>query len=375
MSSYIILKTALVITLLICGYRMSKIKNSAYYYPYYLTVFPILIVYSCVEGLRYGRATDYFGYYNDFIGLTANTYEPIFQLFVNLLKYINAPFYIGFVMCSFLLIFSGCLFIKEYRFAAFFTLPIFYLDTIVQSSNLIRMYFALSIILIACKFLIQNKNYLFIFFVVIAFLTHYSSIILFPFILLFNKFHKPIKSRLFIIILFFLANYVTVSVFFLNSILIKFIGFGIYENYLTVTEGWLLNADTEKNELLSIVYYLRYYLTPIFILWYGFPLLEKYKDLKFHIFYHLYLIGVLFLPSSELIEVELFYRLALFFITFKFIVIGVILYNFSKQFRKLKLIDTIFYILIVLDIFYLIMRTILIYSKETGNQFIWDRLI
>ncbi|MEC9302825.1 MAG: EpsG family protein [Bacteroidota bacterium] len=381
MLTYNLLKFILVISTIIGGYRLQKkvVKtngNIVYKYPFLWSVFSVLIVYTFVEGLRYARAADYFTYYNAFTGDKNVFFEPVFLLLTNILAYLNAPFYIGFLTCSFLLIFSGCLLIKEVRFAGLFAIPLFYLDTIGQSSNLVRMYLSLSFVLIALRYLIQKKTYKVIIFLVLAFFSHYSSIILFPFIYLFNKFDYPFKSRYIIMILFFISNAFPIGLEFIAENISKLQGMGIYDDYLENTDIWVLGIGIESLEIdFSVFYYIRLYLIPLFILWFGYKYIRSYKRYKFGLFYNLYVIGILLAPTALTLPTEIFYRLCLFFLSFKFIILSVIFYDLFNNFRKINIFVRTFVLFVLSDSIYLLLKTIFNYSSEFGYLFIWDRII
>ena len=294
MEIYNFLKFFTILALIVSGFMLQKrsIKSSGttiYFYPFYWSVFPVLIVYSLVEGLRYGRSTDYFSYHDAFIGLRFIDFEPLFGVFVNLLNITNAPFYLGFVICSFILILSGCLLIKEIRFTGLFALPLFYLDTIVQSSNLVRMYFAMSFIFLALKYLMQSKNKKVITFCVLAFLTHYSTLILFPFIYLLNKNHNPFKSKYLIVVLFIVSNVFPIGLEVISENISKFAWMGLYISYLENTNKWILGEGVETiDNIYSIFYYIRFYLTPLCIIWFGYDYIKKYKRYKYGVFYFIW---------------------------------------------------------------------------------------
>lgn len=377
---YILLKFFIILALVVSGLMLQKRSinssgTSIYFYPFYWAVLPGCIVYTIVEGLRYGRATDYFSYHDTFIGLRNVNYEPLFGVFVKLLNITNAPFYLGFVICSFVLILSGCLLIKEIRFAGLLALPLFYLDTISQSSNLVRMYVALSLILLALKYLIQNRNNRVFIFLGLAFFTHYSSIILFPFMYLFNKYDNPFKSRYIITILFLIFNLSTIGLEFIADDLSSLKIFGLYLNYLDSANVWILGEGIEniKSDF-SIFYYVRSYLTPLCIIWFGHKYIKKYKYYKYGIFYNLYVVGALLMPTALTLPTEVFYRLCLYFLSFKFFVLSIIFYEYFNKLSKLNYLSRAIILIVFLDSIYLLAKTIFIYSSELGNQFVWDKI-
>lgn len=381
MTIFIILKTVLLFSLFISGFLISK-KNQnlkgEYFYPYHFAIFPSVIVYSCVEGLRYARGADYFSYLNSFVGLVEFNYEPIFNFFVNFISYANFPFYFGFLFCSFFLIISACFLIKEFRYAAFFMLPLFYLDTIVQSTNLVRMYFAFSLVLIAMKFLINDDFKKFFLFFIAAFFSHYSSIVLLPFILFFKKFHNPFKNRYIILLMFFVTNLSTFSQEAISDFVLNISNLGFYDNYLESTNRWILGEGLDYEETqFSVFYYIRFIYVPVFIIWFGYELIDKYKNVKFYIFYHLYCIGTIFLPFALSLPTEMFYRLALYFISFKFLVLAIILYYNLNRFSKLNILVRTLFIFCIFDQSYLLIKTIGVFQLNDSQfllQFIWDKL-
>jgi hypothetical protein len=229
---YFILKILLILSTFACGKMLAKHKTilgkNKYHYPFVLSTLLVVIIYTLTEGLRYGRGTDYFGYYNYFLKGSNGT-APIFDLFTNFHAFANLPFYYGFLFSSFLLIYLGLKLIHHYRFAAFFILPLFYLETIVQSSNLVRMYVSFSFVFMSLNYLIKKNNLKFILFFLVAFLIHYSCIVLLPFILILNLYKNPIPNRLTIIVLFLLFNFIfTIDLDIINSLINIFSIFNIY---------------------------------------------------------------------------------------------------------------------------------------------------
>ena len=180
---FIILKILIVFTTILSGYLLS-IKNTSgkFLVNYPIAIAPVLLCYTLVEGLRYGRGTDYFTYVGMFGGIREQFIEPLFDYFSRFLNSIGAHFTIGFLLSSLLLIFSGCFLIKRFRFTALFALPLFYLTTIEQSANLVRMYFAFSFIFMALAMLIDHKKRLMYLFLALAFFSHFSTIFLVFFI-------------------------------------------------------------------------------------------------------------------------------------------------------------------------------------------------
>lgn len=381
MNTYFILKFLLVITLFSSGYLLSKrfATNSdikVYYYPYLFAIFPVLLAYTFVEGLRYGRAADYFSYKFAFTGKLDFNFEPLFQIFCEFLSFSGAPYYTGFLICSFFLIFSGTQLTKEFRFASLFLLPLFYLDTIVQSSNLVRMYVAISFQFLAYKFMMKKENIKSILLFVLAGISHYSVIFSFPFIFLFYKLKNPFVNVYLILILFLLAQLFPIGAEVIVNYLFLIEDFSAYSSYIENSDYWILGEGVEsQNIVFSIFYYIRLYFVPIYIIWYGYPLIKKYSIFNFHLFYHMYVFAVLILPTALALPTELLTRMVLFFISLKFIVLGLILYNFFKNFYTKNLLTRVITLIIILDIAYSFLKSIFIYNSKLGNLFVWDNLL
>ncbi len=374
---YYILKFLIVVSSVTSGYLLSKRNaNGEYFVKFPLAILNILITFTFIQGLRYGRGSDYPSYADLFVGIKDQFYEPIFSLFSSFLVLINAHFSVGFILSSFFLIFSGCFLIKRFRFAAVFSIPLFYLSMMEQSENLVRMYFAFSFIFIALAYLMDNvrvKSYIFL---MLAFLTHFSVLPLIVFILIFEKIKKPISNISIILILYALSNIYIVSAEFIYSKITILRYLDLYSNYVDGADKWLLGDGLENSYSFEfgLSYYIRYYLNPFILFLLGYKILEKYKNYKLYIFFNLFVVGILFRPTSLSIPSEFFYRIDLFFTSFSFVVASFIFYDFAKYYSNKNIFYrlTIFYLII--DYSYLLTKTIFTYDPELGNKFLWEVL-
>lgn len=357
--------------MVLSGYNASKrTANGNYYYPYWFAVMPVIVVYTLVEGLRYGRAADYFTYLDAFTGLDVLYSEPLFLLFTDAINYLNAPFYFGFLISSFLLIFSGCFLVKRIRFIALYAIPLFYLATIVQSENLVRMYFAFSLFFISIAFLLDRKPKKLYLYLCLAFLTHYSIIFLIPFLILFLKFKNPFKNIYIILGIYLTFNLVQLSQGFIISVITLFDGLGLYQEYISNNKNWTIDDTIDSS--LGVVYYLRLYILPIIILILGYGLLKKYEPLKLHLFYHLYFVGIILLPTSSILTTEILNRICIYFISFSFLVCAIICYEKIRNWNRINLLSQLATLILIIDALYLIIKRAFIYDNILGNLFVWD---
>ncbi len=374
---FFILKSLVVLAAILSGFLLSKNNASGnYQIKYTIATFPVILIYTLVEGLRYGRGTDYLSYAEIFSGVRNQFVEPLFDYFSVFLQSIGAHFSMGFLLSSLLLIFSGCFLIRRFRFAALFALPLFYLVTIEQSSNLVRMYFAFSFIFFALAYLIDRKKYLMYFFLTLAFFSHFSTIFPILLILLFIRFKNPFYNSYIILALYFLTNIFIVSNEYIYSQLPMLSYFDLYANYIDGADKWLLGngIEDDRENNFGIFYYIRFYLNPAILLLLGYGILDKYEKYRLNVFYNLFLVGVLFRPIAYSISSELFYRIDLFFLTFSFVIAAFLFYDFKKHFFAKHILARLCIIYLFIDSAYLLFKTAFVYDPVLGNNFIWEIL-
>lgn len=149
-----------------------------------------IFFYSLIQGLRWLRGTDYAHYYNDIVtnlgdnpistgfGQTVTSDpEPLYKLFINIFYYTGLPFWVAFILYSFILIHAVTLILKHYHKAAIWVLPMFYMATRNSSENLVRQYIASALLLYAYYYYLEcNKKKMFVFLASVL-LVHYSGII------------------------------------------------------------------------------------------------------------------------------------------------------------------------------------------------------
>lgn len=154
---YWTLRLLLLIILINSGWHISyKDKDEG---NYWTNVFPSIIAYSLIQGLRWNRGADYPHYYQDLTGTLFTDYkEPVYLLWIDVFKWTGFPAPVAFVFYSFLLIFSFCCVLKYFRKGAIWALPLFLLMT-VSAENLIRQYLAVPFILFAYYYYLRGENY------------------------------------------------------------------------------------------------------------------------------------------------------------------------------------------------------------------------
>lgn len=374
MAFFFVLRFSLVLFILIAGYRIQlKTKKGNYKQPYWYVAIPAVFIYSVVEGFRYGRGADYISYSLTFTGQKHINYEPIFLYFTELFKFFDIHFSIAFVLCSILLIVSGFILVKNTRFNSHYAIPLFFLATISQSENLVRMFVAFSFLIIGISFLQKRKIKKASIFFVIGCLNHYSLIFVIPFVMLFYFRNNPFKNIYVILSIFIISNLLVPS---MESIVYYFDfipNLSLYSNYTSNLDIWLLGEGLEEGESsFSVFYYIRFYLIPFILLFYGYNLIKKYELFKFGVFYHLYFIGTILSPIAIEAPTEVIYRITLYFTMFSFMVTAFILYDMQRNFKSLNILKRFIFGFLIFDSVYLILKSTYTYSEVWGNLFIWD---
>lgn len=294
-------------------------------------------IFVLLTGCRYNVGRDYMLYMQTFLDSAndvnefwvrnyAGTFELIFSAFIRLCNYFDLPYYSLFIFIAFIQIFFLFKYAKlsgaAFPFIIFFFITCYFQD----SMNVMRQFCAFMIILNSLVFIREKCFYKFLLCMIVAFCFHRSSIILLPFYFFANK-PLNLKVSLQIVILFI--------IFFSSNILYSYLANTIFpriEVFLlsqNIGEAYYFsNADvflTEKVKggfgIASIIALISDFL----IILNSNKLKSQYK---INIEYNLYLIGVIFFYIQNL-SITI-YRLNLYFTTFKFIMLGYLLFEFIK---------------------------------------------
>lgn len=202
--TYWLLRFILFFSLLLTGAIISYGKNSKK--NYWRICLPVMILYTFVEGLRYMRSWDYPHYMYDLtVDLYSKYSEPIYILWANGFRELGLHFVFGFLFYSAILVFSFFLLLKDFHKAAIWACPLF-LVIPNQSTNLIRMFFAMAFFLIGIHYMINGKKKAYVNFAVSC-MIHFSVIPVIIFVIILNWKRVGILSNhvFLILIVFFLV--------------------------------------------------------------------------------------------------------------------------------------------------------------------------
>lgn len=160
-----------------------------------------LFIYSIFLGLRYNYSFDWMQYKNTFNylrqGLLFRDTTEQGYLFVNkILIYLGFNFYSIFIVEGIFYLFAFYYLFKDYRKYIPFVLPLVYMANYSNSLNISRQYFAMSLVLIAYRCLLDGRKLIYLLLAVVAAQIHSSAYLwIVPFWLLkdINKFSRHIN--------------------------------------------------------------------------------------------------------------------------------------------------------------------------------------
>ena len=337
-----------------------------------------ICAYTLNSGLRFGREIDYNTYAEEYRywiqGASGiSDFEPIWRLLIFIFgNILSLEWQCLVIFMSFFLIFSGCLFLKNYKEVSMYAVPLFafYVEL---AENTMRWFVAFSFSLIALYFflnfkIILKKRIIFLlFFFTLGFLTHYGFIIV-EILLLFILFSKRVLFSPKLSIPIFCCCFIFSSPLFLGQYaeLLNQIDFlsGKFVMYTYNTEKWLTGEGAEEYTGMNIskVIYSLYVITL------GYKVvLNNYKLV---IPYNIVLLGTFSAPL--LLKLEIGVRLNAVLIAFQFLIFAYI-FNYVR----LDKIRTHFVVklLTFLIVFNMGRSQIMDSLEKTDSQllYVWDR--
>lgn len=372
--TYIVLKSIELIVFILVGNILSRTRNSKNYWKVAL---PAIFVFALVEGLRYGRMTDYLSYqgiYNSCNTLFMEGLDPLFSIFVFLSKEAGIGFPLFLVIQSALLIYACLAILEPYRKYAQYALPLF-LPLLIMNENLTRWFMACSFLYLAFVKYRRRKYLLTALYLVAAQTTHNAVLPLIPLLLLYPLYDKIIVPRSVVLFLFIgmtlfsnITNatfIVTISDFLLNNGLISeeasMAGHLVHAEDLI--QGEYLELGIKQKGLYEKIISLVIWLP---IIWYGYVYAN---DDKMKGFYNIMALSIILSPLFS--QVELLGRYNMFMNIFSVVIASV--YYYKEIHRKR---DVRFCLALVSLFLFMYPAISLIFMRGVNNDmlFIWDAL-
>ncbi len=317
---------------------------------YWRNLLPPILLYSFMEGTRWGRGTDYF-YNYDIANLRTTSGDWAYDSFAKILNVCGFPWWIFFVIISALLICSLYCYIKPFYEAVVPTIVLLYQFTMGQSENLMRQYTAISIMLFSLYFFHEKKYYKSMFLFALAYLIHSSVVFIVPFfmIALMIKIIPQIRNikivqRLdLLFLMMFFASPILTKLFESNiEYLYNLLGVGLNEKYLS--ETYLLRATEEADSngnlaaSVSVLNNVRTFVRSVIVIFVGKRVLDiyLYKDKRYFIMYFSWFFaccGIVYFSSLPHLKMEVVGRLALYLQVFIYVVEGYVIYTYFEKKR------------------------------------------
>lgn len=348
--------------------RIPVSKNNMYNNVYWGVCLCPILLYSFMEGTRWGRGVDYM--YNYYIANNiVKSYDIVYDTWAMILSKIGLPWVAFFVTVSFLLIFSIVLYAKLFHKAFIPMVILVYAFSMQQSENLMRQYAAISFILISLFSFIKKRFFFVTIFFLLAYFTHSSCLFIVPFFIIaylclnYDNDFYVVKILTFVFfflyiispyISYVLTNYIgDVFSMFSQTLSTKYLSGEYLEKAIDVSDdvGYLKSVTSK-----SFLDIFRNILRDLVIILVGgnfvynrYLILKDshhvYRNKKKKIIYwqqnrflffswFLACCGIIFVKSLPDFNMEVMFRLSLYLCIFKCYIEGALIYFFL--FRKLK---------------------------------------
>lgn len=344
-----------------------------------------IFLYSFFEGTRWMRGADYEYNYNIANGIQTSN-DIAYDSLAQILNYIGFPYWVFFILISFLLIYSLTFLCKEFKSAFVPCIILLYAFTMNQSENLMRQYTAISCMLLSFTLYFEEKYKWSIIWIVIAYLCHSSVIFILPFFLLFrliickdNLRNKILKYLPVVFLLLYLSSSILKIYFYdvLQNITITNSLFATKylseEYYLKATDDTLAVA-VENSSFLDTI---RSYWKSIVVILSSYFIFKKgifnNKNIMLFVIYSISCCGYIYEASLPNLTMEVIGRLGLYLYIFSWFFEGYVIYYFLN---KNNIIDTRCKVMRFLVVCLIIMESVWILKPQTagthGYLFIWS---
>lgn len=377
---YIFLMTILFLIFIIYSKQITikhqnKNQTNTKYWKY--SIFPI-IVFSLIEGLRYGRGVDYLGYLVNYIQALNPVvdYEPLFMILNKSMALCGFPYPIAFCIYSSIWIFGLLFLCKDFRYIAYLCIPFGLIASIPSMENLIRQFTSLGFVMVSISYLINHKYRLSILFAIISYGFHLSSVIVTLLIfMIFILKHNNIFKLKYILVLYlyfmliFKIEYIDNIIYYVLS----FVNIGglKFSSYIENADKWFTSEallDVKKSLSGNIALFL--FDVTLFVM--GEMAIKKCKNEKLQgklsVIYNLFVIGAIGMQAVGQLEIVRRFFRPLYMLWF--IIAAHILYEYPIYLKHKKKIINIGglilwgYIIVILFLKYIIFTP--------SQMFIWD---
>ena len=388
-ATFNILRYILLVFFVWAGYRQSRDVSGS---GYWKTAFLPIVLYSFMEGLRWGRGKDFFGYYSLVTTSYYYTKDILFDYIGKLFYTLDLPSYFFFIFQSFFLITCVYYFLRGFRECIIPCIILMFAYSMQQSENLVRQYCAMSIVLIVIVLLREHKNIWALVWIGISMFVHKSVAFAYVFLVIFYLIcYKDLgRKKIRWICILFVSSYFIAPVLkgLFNQLFVVIspyvalfsdkYGSSSYLSFATKS-GVYMDMD------FGMVYQVREFLRNLVIIIGGACVINNIyigdeRKKSFFVCYGMGCMGILYDAILPDFGSEVLWRLGFYLLWIAYFVEGVIIYH--TVFRKkeiLQLIPNVNYA----SIWYLAVWSLVILELvwilkprglgELGLMFIWDR--
>ena len=303
MYTYLFLQYLLLIFAIFAGYNISKNKHSK------IWSIILIVLFTIVEGSRFGRGIDYNVYADAWVWEYAQPpliFETfLFRLLCKLIFYTGLPYQTLIYLTSFILILGGIKFLKNFRMGLCYTLPIF-VYLVYAGENMFRWYTAFGLWLLVLDSWIAKKYIMMFSYIICCLGMH---VMFFPYMFLFFvivQYKKILFKPLTAIIVFLVLALIWENSYmkhFSSVVSILLAQSNHYAGYADNASVWL-TASNRDEVVYSIMNYLGMLLVHIPVICIG----RKYvvQHINLLPFYNIYILAFALLPAMT--KIELFAR-------------------------------------------------------------------
>lgn len=346
-----------------------------------IAIFPI-IGYSFILGCRYGWGNDYFWYKFRIENPYAYDDEEIgFRLINVFLNYIGFNYVATFVVYSFIFIFLGFIFIKDYKYNKYM-IALFLPATLILETFTIRQSLSTSFIFLALHF-IYNKKYIHTFISIsIVFFVHGGNItVLLPLLisLLISKYltKEPISWKItipiYILFSLFSKQFEQYAFSIINDVTSSISLDNRFQSYIDNSDFWFSSEGSEdkyKQSTLTLTLSMLFHISIIYLCN---KMIIKKNDGTYHVVFIYNCIVISLLLLRLFFTYEILRRIAETIFQFYFVPLGYALFIYHNTKIKLTNIESLFCRLSISCIYtYIILFFGRFILQSPTYKFIWN---
>lgn len=343
-----------------------------------IAIIPI-IVFSLIEGMRYGRGVDYIVYLYKYIYALDPFFndELLFMFFNRILREVGFPYWVAFTAYSALWIIGVFCFCRQFRYMAYLCIPFALIASMPSMENLVRQFVSLSFVLISLSSLLDKKYWQSVFWALISFGFHLSSVVVVCIICMVYVLRRDKCFNVYGILLLYVFFFFFFELHYIDSLInmmlsVMDLGDLKFAKYLEQADRWFTSSAASEAYERSALGKAALLLFDTILFVTGNKSIYKEKDLvlraKLIIIYNLFIVGAI--GMQAVMNLEIVRRFFKFLYMMWFVVAAEILYQYPIK-KKMKFNKIIFtniylwgYILLVLFCKYILLAP--------SQMFIWD---